>query len=363
LVARLAAGHPAVQPWPRSGFRTAEGSWTLFEDRETGDAAWWLEAASWASGAADCLVDGVPVGAARVFPASWENLLRLKDLVLAHAPGSTIFPAATETLGRRTSGVGARFTTLHWPAVEWTMAALGIGVTANQNSIPRELVYDVDAMLGGRLDRVPFPFIGTEVPEGHQGQSVEGMSRGSVLSKLRHGFHHLGIAWSFNADHQPIGGKFDVREDALVEGCLLASYITFDLSPRAGAEPARGALRDRSRDRGPGARADRVSGTGDCRAGLHRARRRSVDTAAEDEAPGREVCGGPGAALPGAGGAGLPARALDRRAAGLAHTRETTAVSARALRGPAGCCGFTSSRRPSASRRTCPIRTTRRSGP
>jgi hypothetical protein len=111
------------------------------------------------------------------------------------------------------------------------MAALGIGVTANQNSIPRELVYDVDAMLAGRLDRVPFPFIGTEVPEGHQGQSVEGMSHGSVLAKLRHGFHHLGIAWSFNADHQPIGGKFDVREDALVEGCVLASYITFDLSP------------------------------------------------------------------------------------------------------------------------------------
>src|SRR5690606_16844400 len=39
------------------------------------------------------------------------------------------------------------------------------------------------------------------------------------------------IPWSFNADHQPIGGKFDEREDALVEGCLFASYITFDLSP------------------------------------------------------------------------------------------------------------------------------------
>ena len=228
LVARLSAGHPAVQPWPRSGFRTAEGAWTLIEDRETGDCAWWLEGVA---GAAECLEEGVTLGSARVFPATWENLLRLKDLVLSHTPGSTLFPTATETLGRRTLGVGARFTTLHWPAVEWAMAALGIGVTANQNSIPRELVYDVDAMLAGRLDRVPFPFIGTEVPEGHQGQSVEGMSHGSVLSKLRHGFHHLGIAWSFNADHQPIGGKFDVREDALVEGCLLASYITFDLSP------------------------------------------------------------------------------------------------------------------------------------
>ena len=111
------------------------------------------------------------------------------------------------------------------------MSALNLGVTANQNSIPRELVFDVDAMLEGRLDTVPFPFIGTSVPEGHQGQSVEGMSHGCVLSKLKTGFHRRRIAWSFNADHQPIGGKFDAREDALVRGCVLASYITFDLSP------------------------------------------------------------------------------------------------------------------------------------
>ena len=91
-------------------------------------------------------------------------------------------------------------------------------MTANQNSIPRELVFDVDAMLDGRLDTVPFPFIGTNVPEGHQGQSVEGMSHGCVLSKLKTGFHRRRIAWSFNADHQPIGGKFDAREDALVAG-------------------------------------------------------------------------------------------------------------------------------------------------
>ncbi|MBL9201645.1 MAG: hypothetical protein JNL39_14135, partial [Opitutaceae bacterium] len=119
----------------------------------------------------------------------------------------------------------------HWPAVDWAMSALSLGVTANQNSIPRELVYDTDVMLAGKLDTVPFPFIGTNVPEGHQGQSVEGMSHGCVLTKLKTGFHRRGIAWSFNADHQPIGGKFDNREDALVTGCLFASYITFDLSP------------------------------------------------------------------------------------------------------------------------------------
>ena len=57
------------------------------------------------------------------------------------------------------------------------------------------------------------------------------MSHGCVLAKLKNGFHKLGIPWSFNADHQPIGGKFDEREDQLVQGCLFASYITFDLSP------------------------------------------------------------------------------------------------------------------------------------
>lgn len=216
--------------WPKSSFRTAAGEWHLIEDRSTGDCAWELRLNA---GVAphEGLAHGLELPSATYYPATWENLLHLKNLVQAHDPASTLFPTAVERLGQTTLGVGARFTTLHWPAVEWAMAALGVGLTANQNSIPRELVYDVDAMLAGRLDSVPFPFIGTQVPEGHQGQSVEGMSHGCVLSKLKHGFHHLGIAWSFNADHQPIGGKFDAREDALVKGCVLASYITFDLSP------------------------------------------------------------------------------------------------------------------------------------
>jgi len=209
----------------KSRFETKEGAWTLLENAH-GDCAWRLQ------GTTDALHDGVTLAdGTQAFPATFANLLRLKNLVQAHHPQSTIFPTATEKLGQSTLGIGARFTTLHWPAVDWAMSALSLGVTANQNSIPRELVYDVDVMLAGKLDTVPFPFIGTNVPEGHQGQSVEGMSHGCVLSKLKTGFHRRGIAWSFNADHQPIGGKFDHREDALVRGCVLASYITFDLSP------------------------------------------------------------------------------------------------------------------------------------
>ena len=220
-----------VKERPNTRFETAAGHWVLLEDEATCDCAWKLTPHHAGNGM-DVLEGGVALdGGVVVFPATWDNLLRLKNAVQEHDPGSTIFPTAGANLGRGTLGIGARFTTLHWPAVEWAMSALNLGVTANQNSIPRELVFDVDAMLEGRLDTVPFPFIGTNVPEGHQGQSVEGMSHGCVLSKLKTGFHHRKIAWSFNADHQPIGGKFDAREDALVRGCLLASYITFDLSP------------------------------------------------------------------------------------------------------------------------------------
>ena len=209
----------------KSRFETKAGAWTLMENT-SGDCAWRLQ------GQTTALDDGIDLpDGTQAYPATFLNLLRLKNLAQEHNPQCTIFPTATETLGRSTLGIGARFTTLHWPAVDWAMSALNLGVTANQNSIPRELVYDVDVMLAGKLDSVPFPFIGTNVPEGHQGQSVEGMSHGCVLSKLKTGFHRRGLAWSFNADHQPIGGKFDHREDALVAGCVLASYITFDLSP------------------------------------------------------------------------------------------------------------------------------------
>ncbi|MCP5528877.1 MAG: hypothetical protein H7A44_00425 [Opitutaceae bacterium] len=222
LQADLKAGKACE--YAKSRFATKAGEFTLWENA-AGDCAWKLHAED------SPLADGVGICGATFFPATFANLLTLKNLIQEHDAGSTVFPSAGAKLGRSTLGVGARFTTLHWPAVEWAMSALEIGLTANQNSIPRELVYDVDAMLANRLDTVPFPFIGTNVPEGHQGQSVEGMSHGCVLSKLKTGFHRRRIAWSFNADHQPIGGKFDVREDALVKGCLLASYITFDLSP------------------------------------------------------------------------------------------------------------------------------------
>ena len=230
LRAQVLTGDGLVQH-DAARFNTAAGTWGLVENA-SGDHAWLLESNLTAGDAAAVLADGISLGQRRhAFPATWGNLLVLKNLIQAHDGHSTIFPTATGTLAHSSLGIGARLTTLHWPAVEWAMAHLRLSLTANQNSIPQELVYDVEAMLDGTLDSVHFPFIGADVPEGHQGQSVEGMSHGAVLSKLKSGFHRLHIPWGFNADHQPVGGKYDRREDRLVAGCLLSSYITFDLTP------------------------------------------------------------------------------------------------------------------------------------
>ncbi len=235
LRAALERGDPVLEH-PASKVSVAAGELSLRENA-AGDHAWVLEPRPGVA-AAGLLAEGAPIGGGRfAYPATFDNLVAIKNLVQEHDPASTVFPSATGTLERSSLGVGARFTTLHWPAVEWAMAELSLSMTANQNSIPRELVYDVNAMLRGALEGVPFPFIGADVPEGHQGQSVQGMSHGAVLSKLKTGFHARRIPWGFNADHQPIGGSFDRREAELVSGCLFASYITFDLSPELSVTP------------------------------------------------------------------------------------------------------------------------------
>lgn len=225
---RAIAAQDGIVSHEASEFGTQAGQWRVVEDAN-GDHAWRLDPIDANPGTG--LAGGVEIDGFWYFPATFENLIGIKNRVQEIDPESGIFPSAGGDLGRRSLGIGARFTSLHWPGVDWAMSQLDMGMTANQNSIPRELVYDVDVMLADELDTVPFPFIGTNVPEGHQGQSVEGMSHGCVMAKLKSGFHRRGIAWSFNADHQPIGGKFDRREETLVVGCLFASYITFDISP------------------------------------------------------------------------------------------------------------------------------------
>jgi len=226
-----------VTGFAESSFLTAErGEWRLAEHSSTGDHVWLLQKDAPAAASTGMLdgvaasgsVSGLAVGQA--FPASFKNLLAMKSLVLTHDATATIFPTATGTLKSQSLGLGARFTALHYPATEWSMANLNKSLVGNQNSIPRELIFDVNEMLADNLDKILFPFIGGEIPEGHQGTSVEGMSHCSILSKVKNGFHKHHLPWGFNADHQPIGGKFDHREDELVRGCVFASYITFDIS-------------------------------------------------------------------------------------------------------------------------------------
>jgi hypothetical protein len=213
--------------WHKSIFKIGHSAFFVIESKSTGECALIATGGEIPEFERTSLVGP----AMHVVPLSWPNLIRLKNLVLEADPLSTIFPKAEESLKKTSLGIGARFTTLHWPAAAWAMKTLDLPVTANQNSIPRELVYDVDAMLHNRLSKVPFPFIGDSVPEGHQGQSVQGMSHASIITLLKHGFHRRTVPWGFNADHQPIGGRFDAIEKQLVEGSLFASYITYDMSP------------------------------------------------------------------------------------------------------------------------------------
>jgi hypothetical protein len=242
LSAKLASGLDCLTIYPKSTFPVADGAFTLAEDTETGDHCW-LFAASGAAAAKtahNTLEHGTAASGAytTVYPATFNNLIKLKNAAQEADSACAIFPAAAGTLDHQSLGIGARMTAMHWPAVDWTMATLGLSVTANQNSIPRELVFDVNEMLDGTLDVVGFPFIGCNIPEGHQGQSVEGMTHGSIIAKVKHGFHLHKLPWGFNADHQPIGGKFDAREDQLVRGSLFATYITYDISHELQITPA-----------------------------------------------------------------------------------------------------------------------------
>ena len=105
LCAELQAGK-LLKVYPKSRFETAAGAWTLLENAQ-GDCAWRLQ------GRTDALTGGVDIpDGEQAFPATFENLLRLKNLVQEHMPQSTIFPTATDKLGRSTLGIGARFRNL-----------------------------------------------------------------------------------------------------------------------------------------------------------------------------------------------------------------------------------------------------------
>ena len=79
-------------PYEKSRFRTAAGEWTL-QEGPLGDCAWQLE------GKAQPLAEGISLGPnVQVFPATWTNLLTLKNLIQESDPASTIFPTTGAAL-------------------------------------------------------------------------------------------------------------------------------------------------------------------------------------------------------------------------------------------------------------------------
>ena len=87
----------ADKSWPdltfydKSRFAISSGQVVLVEDPQTGDHAWFID-----GGNPDRLNDGIHLGGQRyAFPATWDNLLTIKNLVQEYQPSSTIFPSAT----------------------------------------------------------------------------------------------------------------------------------------------------------------------------------------------------------------------------------------------------------------------------
>ncbi|MGE4551442.1 MAG: hypothetical protein AAEJ57_08625, partial [Opitutales bacterium] len=130
----LAAG-TSIRRHDKSQVSTSHGEWSLSENRH-GDHAWRLVPAS-AESLENLMDNGGSIDGQIDFPASYENLVRAKNLFQEADPKCTVFPGAGADLGQSTLGIGARFTTLHWDGVDWVMSRLGKGLTANQNSIPR----------------------------------------------------------------------------------------------------------------------------------------------------------------------------------------------------------------------------------
>src|SRR6187401_848304 len=100
LQAELTAG-AAIREHAHSAFDTRVGRFLLVEN-ERGEHAWLLTAKAGAADALQALASGVKLGDGRfAFPASWQNLLSLKNLALEHDPACTIFPTATGSLEQK----------------------------------------------------------------------------------------------------------------------------------------------------------------------------------------------------------------------------------------------------------------------
>jgi len=108
LKTKLLAGEP-MTVWEKSRFESANGSWRLLEDPATGDCAWRHRPQPGKVGGT-ALEDGAELaGGVWVFPATFANLLKLKNLVQprpcswARAPSASV-PGSPHCTGRPSNG-------------------------------------------------------------------------------------------------------------------------------------------------------------------------------------------------------------------------------------------------------------------
>src|SRR5262245_31811989 len=88
-----------LKEWPKSGFETSAGAWTLVEDPTTGDCAWKLRIHS-TNHSPPGLSEPVELGEGTLaYPATWDNLIHLKNAVQEYDASATIFPTTHANLG------------------------------------------------------------------------------------------------------------------------------------------------------------------------------------------------------------------------------------------------------------------------
>ena len=90
----------------KSEFQTAHGTWCLIEN-EKGDHAWELRGEHKSSDI-KYLSEGIESHGNLYFPATYSNLIGMKNLMMEHDSSCSVFPRTSEQLGRSTLGIGAR---------------------------------------------------------------------------------------------------------------------------------------------------------------------------------------------------------------------------------------------------------------
>jgi len=227
VVARARAGQ--LKTWPRSRLTTGEGTWVLWEDETSGDCAWHFADGAAAPARLSQMAGGVALAdGTALFPATWENMVRMKRILHLSDGASTVFPTTAGLDSPRTFSVGASFGLIEWPPVAWVISALGAsgGISIGTG----HTAADVEALVGASGDTAS-----TSGIDCIGGSTMDGVSHGIVLENLKTGFHQRRIPWTLEVTVRP-GAVRGEEGRVLADATAAASCIMYDFSgmhPRA----------------------------------------------------------------------------------------------------------------------------------